>query len=252
MDQSTTLLPVVLLALRMILIATGVVLFLNAIWLAVTANLTLGTGLTAALGIGLAAWGIWLGRVPSMVSVAAVAALVAIGALSAFLASTGSVSTVRYDEDAVIVLGAAVHGKQASMTLLGRLDVALAYHQLNPRALLVVSGGQGPQEDLAEGVVMRRYLLDQGIADSQIVVEDQATSTEENFANSKVLLDARLAPGYQVAFVTDEFHTYRASRIAAASGLAATHQSRISAWYYWPTNFLREDLAVIKLWVAGS
>jgi uncharacterized SAM-binding protein YcdF (DUF218 family) len=241
-----------LLAVRGLLIAAGALLSANAIWLALTANLTIGAAATAILGIGLVAWGSWLPKVSPAVSLAAVVVLVAVLGLSVFLAVAGSVSNARYDEDAVIVLGAAVHGREMSRTLTGRMDSALAYHQRNPRALIVVSGGQGPQEDLAEAVAMRQYLLDHQVPDSLIVVDDQATSTEENFANSRALLDSRLAPGYRVAFITDEFHVYRASRDAAAAGFNATHLSRSSAWYFWPTNYLREDLMVIRLWLTGS
>jgi uncharacterized SAM-binding protein YcdF (DUF218 family) len=91
---------------------------------------------------------------------------------------------------------------------------------------------------------MRQYLLDHGVPDSGIVVEDRSTSTEENFANSRVLLDQRLGSGYEVAFVTDEFHVFRASRIAAADGLVARHVSSRTPWYFWPANYLREAVAV--------
>jgi uncharacterized SAM-binding protein YcdF (DUF218 family) len=238
--------------IRVLLVAAGALLGANAVWLALTANLTIGTAATAILGLGLVAWGWWLPQMAKAVSMSAAAALAAIVGLSVFLGVVGSASNVGYDEDAVIVLGAAVHGSEMSVTLTGRLDVALAYHHRNPTALIVVTGGQGPQEDVAEAVVMRQYLLEHGVSDSLILVDDQATSTEENFANSRVLLDARLAPGYRVAFITDEFHVYRAGQDAAAAGFSATHLSRSSAWYFWPTNYLREELMVGKLWLTGS
>jgi len=237
---------------RAFLFVGGAALLANAIWLALTANLTLGTALTAALGLGFVAWGFWFRRVGRAATLAAVVGLVAVVGLSSFLVAFGDQSTATGDEDAVIVLGAAVHGSELSRTLTGRLDAALAYHARNPKALLVVSGGQGPQEDLPEGVAMRQYLLAQGVSAAHIVVEDQATSTEENFAFAKALLDQRLAPGYRVVLVTDEFHVYRASRIAAAEGLSATQIGRATPWYFWATNFLREDLMVLKLWVTGS
>ena len=82
-----------------------------------------------------------------------------------------------------------------------------------------------------------------------IVVEDRSTSTEENFALSKSLLDQRLGSGYTVVFVTDEFHVYRAEQIAAAAGLTARHVSSRTPWYFWPANYLRESVAVVTFWL---
>ncbi|MCA0293709.1 MAG: YdcF family protein [Actinobacteria bacterium] len=236
---------------RVLLLVLGAGLTANAAWLAVTANLTVGTAMAAGLGLGLLAWGFWLPRVRHLrwLNVMAVLLLGWVLAVSCFLAWTGTSETARYDEDAVIVLGAAVHGDELSRTLTSRLDRAVAYHQRNPKALVVVSGGQGPQENLPEGVAMKAYLLTQGVPEASIVLEDRAASTEENFAFAKALLDRRLPSGYRVAFVTDEFHVYRAGRLAAAAGLAADHVSSRTPWYFWPANYLREDLLVVGQWL---
>lgn len=236
---------------RTVLFVLGAALTANAAWLAVTANLTLGTAMVALLGLGSLACGIWFSRLTRHRVIGAVAMLVvvAIIGLSSFLANYGADDNALDDEDAVVVLGAAVHGSELSNTLVGRLDAALAYHQRNPAALVVVSGGQGPQEDLPEAVAMRQYLLDHGVPDASIVVEDRSTSTEENFANSRALLDRLLPARYTVAFVTDEFHVYRAERIAASAGLSATHVSSRTPWYFWPANYLRECLAVLLNWL---
>lgn len=233
------------------LFVLGAALTANAAWLAVTANLTLGTAMVALLGLGSLACGIWFSRLTRHRVIGAVALLVvvAIIGLSSFLANYGTNDTALYDEEAVVVLGAAVHGSAPSNTLVGRLDAALAYHQRNPAALVVVSGGQGPQEDLPEAVAMRQYLLDHGVPDARIVVEDRSTSTEENFANSRALLDRLLPAKYTVAFVTDEFHVYRAERIAASAGLSANHVSSRTPWYFWPANYLRESVAVLLNWL---
>ncbi len=238
---------------RAVLLLVGAVLTANAVWLAFTANLTVGTAMTALVGLGCLAWGALFPR-HGRRWISALALLVVAGlvGLSAFLASVGVRNNADYHEDAVIVLGAAVHGDELSNTLVGRLDTALAYHQRNPGAVIVVSGGQGPQENLPEATAMRQYLLDHGVGADDILTEGRATSTEENFAFAKALLDARLPAGYTVTFVTDEFHVYRAGRIAAAEGLDATHVSSRTPWYFWPANYLREDLAVLMLWVTSG
>ena len=131
---------------RLLLLVLGVAFTANAAWLVATANLTLGTAMVAVLGLGFLACGIWFTRLRRHRVIGAVAVLVvvAITGLSSFLASYGSVDNARYNENAVIVLGAAVHGRELSNTLEGRLAVAVSYHQRSPSALIVVSGGQGP------------------------------------------------------------------------------------------------------------
>lgn len=238
----------------MLLIVLGSVLAANAVWLALTANLTVGTAMAGLAALGFITWGVWLPQLSRrrLFNAAAILVCLAVVGLSGFLAAFGTNDDARYDEDAVIVLGAAVHGRELSRTLTSRLDVAFAYHQENPRALLVVSGGQGPQEDLPEAVAMQQYLLGRGVPAASIVVEDRSTSTEENFAFSKALLDQRLPEGYTVAFVTNEFHVYRAGLIAAATGLTARHVASRTPWYFWPTNYLRENLAVLTMWLTGK
>jgi len=233
--------------LRWVLGLAGLAFLANAAWLALTRNLNLGMALVAAVGLALLAWGVWLERLSRMLWLKLTCGVAAAGVIvvSVFLAVYGSIDTATGDEDAVIVLGAAVHGSEPSNTLVGRLDAALAYHQRNPSALIVVSGGQGFQEDLPEGVAMRDYLVAHGVPDAEVLVEDRASSTVENFAFSKALLDARLAPGYRVVFVTDDFHVFRAGRIAAAAGLDATHVASSTSAYFWASNYLRETVAVV-------
>jgi uncharacterized SAM-binding protein YcdF (DUF218 family) len=232
---------------RALLGLSGLAFVANAAWLALTRNLNLGMALVAAVGLVLLAWGVWYQRLSRLLWLKLACAALAAGVIgvSVFLAVHGSTNTATGDEEAVIVLGAAVHGSEPSNTLTGRLDAALAYHRRNPSALIVVTGGQGFQEDLPEGAAMRDYLLAHGVPADDIVTEDRARDTVENFAYSKALLDQRLAPGYRVVFVTDDFHVFRAGRIAAATGLDATHVASSTSWYFWASNYLRETVAVV-------
>ena len=84
----------------------------------------------------------------------------------------------------VIVLGAKVkRGAIPSKALAFRLNAALDYAKQYPDIQIIVSGGQGPDEDATEASVMKQYLIDRGFPESQIIVEDQSTSTYENLLN---------------------------------------------------------------------
>ena len=182
------------------------------------------------------------------VALPAIGLAAALAIVSTLLAGYGLVDTARGDEDALVVLGAAVHGSEVSPSLAQRLDVALDYHDRNPAALIVVTGGQGPQEDLPEAEAARAYLLQRGVARNVIVVEGRSSSTQENFAFARALLDDRLDPGYRIAFVTNEYHVWRASRAAAAAGLDARHLHTLTRWYVWPSSYLREGVAAMWAW----
>lgn len=100
---------------------------------------------------------------------------------------------------------------------------------------------------------MERYLKDKGVAEEVIVKEDKSTSTYENFVFSKKLLDDRLGKSFKVAFVTNEYHIYRALGIAENAGFKdLTHLHSNTRWYSVLPGTLRECLAVMKFRVFGN
>ena len=164
----------------------------------------------------------------------------------------GKNDNATYREDALIILGAGIRGEQVSRTLARRLDRALAYLAENPNALVVVSGARGTQEDITEALAMERYLLAGGIPKEQIIKEEAATNTYENLSYTKTILDAKLSRPYRIVFVTNDFHVYRASMLAKKLGLDAAHIHAKTAWYEIPRNYLRECVAVAKVWIVGK
>ena len=170
--------------------------------------------------------------------------------MSGFLTICGQLDTVDYTEDALIVLGAGLRGDQISMPLAYRLDQAVRYAEANPDAVIVVSGGQGPQETISEAVAMTQYLIAQGVPAGRIIQEGQATDTYENFVCSKDILDEHFGRSYKIAYVTNTFHVFRAHEIACIAGFEnPSHIHSKLGWYSWITSNLRECAAVIKLWI---
>lgn len=151
--------------------------------------------------------------------------------------------------DTMIILGSKVIGDPAypSEVLQERLDSAIEYLEEYPFTIVIVTGGQGADESASEASVMRTYLVDHGIADNRILIEDQSTSTKENLQNAKTLYDLD-----KTVIVTNDFHMYRALAIAKevgieeASGLPAVSKTSFTAYAY-----LREILAVGYLWIFG-
>ncbi|MEG1427610.1 MAG: YdcF family protein, partial [Oscillospiraceae bacterium] len=74
-----------------------------------------------------------------------------------------------------IVLGARVYDDRPSLSLKGRLDVAVDYLKNDPTARCIVSGGQGADESRSEAAVEKEYLLALGIGSDRIFMEDRST-----------------------------------------------------------------------------
>lgn len=174
--------------------------------------------------------------------------LAALGIL-VFIGIRGHAVQADFTEDAVIVLGAGVRGERVSRTLQQRLDAAVVYAEKNPRAILVVSGGQGAQETVTEAYAMRKYLIQRGVAAERILSEECATSTQENFRFSKQLLDGVFDKPYRAAYITNNFHAYRAGQYAKREGIDAVSYPAPLDWHQIPINYVRELFAVGAMWV---
>ena len=164
------------------------------------------------------------------------------------IASYGRDDTVTFDENAVIVLGAAVYGDAVSPTLKIRLNKAVEYNKINPDALIVVSGGlnKGSVESLA----MEKYLIEQGVPKDKIITEERATSTIENMKYSKVILDELLGEEYKTVIISTESHIYRSIRAAEIAGFKnTTHFSAKLGPFYAFLGYTREPLALVKLMI---
>ncbi len=150
--------------------------------------------------------------------------------------------------DGIVVLGAGLIGSRVPPLLASRLDRALRIYRREQESgrepLLVVSGGQGSDEDVTEALAMKRYLVDKGVPDSEVVLEDQATTTEENLRYSKALLVERGLSG-QVVAVTNNYHVFRTAVLSRNQGLRMQVIGAPTAWYFVPSAFLREFVALL-------
>ncbi|MDR1793984.1 MAG: YdcF family protein [Erysipelotrichaceae bacterium] len=154
--------------------------------------------------------------------------------------------------DAIIVLGAGLNGTSPSWTLAKRLDRALAYYKEHPDTIIVVTGGQGPDEVLPESQAMANYLLKRGVSSKSIYQDDTSLSTQQNLSNAKKILDKELGNSYTTALVTDYFHCWRALQLAKTVGLDAIALPVSSVWYMVPSYYLREYVIFYKDLLLGT
>lgn len=240
--------------LRIIILVIGAAVTVNGIGISLVSNFNAGVLLTFLLGAVLLTVGALpnsvLHKIPVFVfwilGIGITAVIVFIGFLLVF----GSNDNVTGSEDAVIVLGAAVHGDRPSSVLADRLDAAVEYYEQNQDAVIVVTGGKGMQENVTEAAAMEKYLISKGVPQEKIIKEEKATCTFENFVYSREILDEMLGNEYSVAYITNEYHIYRAGRIAKTAGFEnITHKHSTTRWHSLVPGTLRECLGVMKYWV---
>ena len=88
-----------------------------------------------------------------------------------------------------------------------RLYVALNAARQYPDAYVAVTGGQTSEvAGVTEGGQMAAWLRAQGVAESRLIVEDQALSTAQNAANTYKLLTSAYPQVKTLAVVTSDYH----------------------------------------------
>ena len=147
-----------------------------------------------------------------------------------------------------VVLGCRVYGERPSLSLVERLEAAYVYLEENPNAACVVSGGQGEGENISEAEAMYRWLVARGIEKERIYMEDRSTSTEENIAYSKQIIEEN-GLNKNIAIVTSEYHSYRAGIIAEKHNLSFGAAPGQTAWWTLPTFYVRELYAILAEWI---
>lgn len=196
-------------------------------------------------------WQLSMGRV-----VLCAAAIVSTGLILLFTVVSVRMVCASYREPAdgatVIVPGAAVRGDRPSLSLRVRMDAAIQYLQEHPASRCVVSGGQGQDESCTEASVMRAYLIERGIAEDRIAVEEQSTSTYENFLFSKRVIEEK-GWNESVAVATQEFHQYRSQQLAQRVGFSNVGAvSAATRWDLLGSYWIRDFFGICRLYLLGE
>ncbi len=149
--------------------------------------------------------------------------------------------------DYVIVLGARLYGDIPSPALLERLKIAKVYLLENKEVKVVVSGGQGLNEDIAEAHAMEKYLVDNGIEKSRIIIEDKSTSTFENLRLSlDKIREVDDKENIKILIVSNKYHIFRSKLLAKRLGLIPYGLPAKTPPIIIFKSYIREYFAVIK------
>jgi len=155
---------------------------------------------------------------------------------------------------AVVILGAGLHGERPSAVLYSRLEAGLSLLNENPDAVAVLCGGQGGGEYITEAEAMRRYLAENGIDGSRLILEERSTDTRENLVFAKSLLEERFGEAPESVVVTNDFHIKRSLLLAKKAGLPAEGLSAYTpqAGAMRLSLYLREGFALVYAFIFGE
>ena len=166
----------------------------------------------------------------------------------------GSYDHINGNPQIMVILGCQVKPWGPSILLQDRLDKALDYLEDHPDMTVVVSGGQGPDEHVTEARAMADYLMEQGVEEERILLEEASHNTVQNLRYTARLLEEE---GYDmeqdIVVVSNGFHLTRVRMLFGRiwggdenlSTLAAPSShvpSRIKM-------YIREPLALVKSFV---
>ena len=179
--------------------------------------------------------------------------LILIGMLAFFIllgiVLAGSHDQVSGQPSVMIVLGCQVRPDGPSILLQDRIDEAAAYLLDHPEVTVVASGGQGPDEPMSEARAIRDALVEQGVEEERILLEEASHNTVQNLRYSRVLLEEEhFDTSGGVIVVSNGFHLARVRMLAARCGFGqvstlAAPESHLPSRLMM---YIREPLALVK------
>ena len=153
------------------------------------------------------------------------------------------------NKDYMVVLGCYVKPNGAPGGVLKkRIDIAKDFadsqkQDTGKSPIIIASGGQGDDEPISEARCIKNYLINQRHHKSKVLIEDESTTTRQNFLYSKRLAHT----GENIAFATTDYHVFRSGVIATGQGYRRVEGlGAKSPWYFYQNAMIREFIANIR------
>jgi uncharacterized SAM-binding protein YcdF (DUF218 family) len=131
--------------------------------------------------------------------------------------------------------------------LKGRVDKAIEFRnkqlaETGKDLIFVPSGGKGVDEVISEADAMKNYLVQNGIDEKNILIENKSKNTYENISFSNNLINDSNA---NIAFSTTNYHVFRAGLLATEQGLHFEGVGSKTKSYFWINAFIREFIGTL-------
>ena len=131
---------------------------------------------------------------------------------------TGSTDQARSVE-AIVVMGVAQYDGRPSPQLQARLDHVITLWNAGTAPLVVTTGGKQPGDRFTEAEASQRYLVEAGVPESAIILENLGSSTLDSLRRVHDILANQDIT--EILIVTDAYHAARSRMVARDLGMVA-------------------------------
>lgn len=156
------------------------------------------------------------------------------------------------DDSVIIVYGAGLkHDGTPDKALAKRLNKALELSEGN-NCQVIVSGCQGYDEPCTEAFAMKKYLVEKGLPEDRIILEERAKDTKENVKFSWEIIEEMGADVDKIVSVSNKFHVPRIRLLCYMNGFesevsAADDPAGMTVF----ASLVREYMSYVKLLLTG-
>ena len=126
--------------------------------------------------------------------------------------------------NAIVVLGAAQWNGKPSPMFQARLDRAYVLYQNGVAPFIFITGGIGEGATFSDSYIGKEYLVNTGIDEHVILIEEQSRTTWQNLRQVKKILSDKKFDS--IVLVSHDFHIMRAVKMAQDLGME-THAAPV-------------------------
>ena len=134
--------------------------------------------------------------------------------------------------DCIIVLGAGTNGKAPNPVFKERLNHAVTLYHEGYADLILLTGGYSPGNDRSDAAIAGQYLLELGIPEDAILLEERSTVTQENLQFAREIMEEENLS--TCILISDPLHMKRSMLMAKDYEISAysspTPTTRYQSW----------------------
>ncbi len=144
------------------------------------------------------------------------------------------------DYDYLIVLGNKLVNNSMSDILKNRLDLLIDCFN-KTKSKIIVSGGITNNNSISEADVMKNYLIENGVDERQIIIEDKSKTTIENIINCKEIVGDSKS-----LLISSNYHLLRIKIITNKCGLNVEMLGSKTPFFQLLKHLLSEEYLIMK------
>lgn len=163
---------------------------------------------------------------------------------------------ITYKVDYIIILGAGLNKDKVTPLLAARINRGIQLYakqvaKYHHHPTIILSGGQGFDEEISEAQAMKNYIDQQNYQVNTIYLEDKSTNTRENLLFSERIASSNDQitglTNKNVVIATNNYHLLRAGKLAKQLDIKARGVGAKTRLYYLPTGFIREYIGYLVM-----